>query len=218
MAQTSKRRYMSSSLDDDHAPRTTFEQQVAANGEELRIQGENAKLLSQLSTAQLEGGRLGQMVRYLQAENESLKGRLEQQHLVNSLAATKPVGFSELSIEQGFELIATDLWDACLSVDIAIPPTSHGTSAKTETWAQRVAQRSFSRLLASATDPDIDDFHIAGALAAASISDLVLESRFPNFLSWQSPLLDEYRRHVLTRSKLAPLCLPSTHFKVTVTN
>jgi hypothetical protein len=145
------------------------------------------------------------MQRNLRYENSVLKGQLEQissQRQIMALATTDSVRPSDRTIWQELELIATDLKDACSSVDITIPPTSVNTSRETESWTQRIAQCSFDQFLSSAMDADISDFHIVRALAAAGISELVFESRFPDFLARESPLLDQYRSHVLATGKV----------------
>lgn len=203
----------------------TLGRQLAAKSEELqRILRENAEqknyifsLSSRLSAAEFECGQVREsaskaakysddilMQRDLRYENSVLKGQLEQissQRQIMALATTDSVRPSDRTIWQELELIATDLKDACSSVDITIPPTSVNTSRETESWTERIAQCSFDQFLSSAMDADISDFHIIRALAAAGISELVFESRFPDFLARESPLLDQYRSHILATGK-----------------
>jgi hypothetical protein len=207
-----------------------LEQQLAAKNEELqatlREKEEQRQyifaLSNRLSAAEFECGQIRDsakkaaeyssdilMQRDLRYENSLLKGQLEQitsQRRVIAQIETNSLKPSDRTIWQEFELIATELKNACASVEINVPTTSSTTSTssssahdETEAWAQRVARCSFRQLLSSATDTDVSEFHIVRALAAAGISDLVFESSFPDFLARESPLLDQYRHHILSR-------------------
>ncbi|KAK4243272.1 hypothetical protein C7999DRAFT_18360 [Corynascus novoguineensis] len=141
------------------------------------------------------------MQRDLRYENSVLKGQLEQitsQRECIAVANTKSLGPSTRKIWQEFECIAMDLKGACSSVEITIPSDSTGNKphsgqkskgSDSESWMQRVAQYT-----------GVSDFHIIRALTAAGISDLVFESSFPDFQAKESPLLDQYRKHVLARA------------------
>ncbi|KAG7284731.1 hypothetical protein NEMBOFW57_009341 [Staphylotrichum longicolle] len=149
------------------------------------------------------------MQRDLRYENSVLKGQLENitsQRRIIAQLETKSLRPTDRTIWQEFQLIATELKDACSSVEITIPPASadnngdHQESKETNAWAQRLAGCSFNRLLSLAISTDISDFHLATALAGAAISDLVFTSKFPDFLARETPLLDHYRHHILTRT------------------
>jgi hypothetical protein len=77
-------------------------------------------------------------------------------------------------------------------MEITNSSSSLDANAETDAWARRIAQRSFSQFFDSAIDAGVSDSHIIRALASAAISELVFESRFPDFLAY--PLLDQYRR------------------------
>lgn len=159
------------------------------------------------------------MQRDLRYENSVLKGQLGQmisQRQTIALASTGSLGPSTRTIWQEFECIATDVKDACASVAITIPPASTGTSAHgeqeskepdSESWMRRAAHCSLDQFLSSlAMDTSVSEFHIIRALAAAGISNLVFESRFPDLVARESPMLDQYRKHILARgnSRHAP--------------
>ncbi|GAB1316044.1 hypothetical protein MFIFM68171_06254 [Madurella fahalii] len=191
-----------------------LEQKLAAKDEELQmVLRENMEqkhyiftLCNRLSSAEFECGQIREsaskaveysddvlMQRDLRYENSLLKGQLEQmtsQRQIIAKAETNSLKPSDRTIWQEFELIATDLKDACSSVEITIPTAltnTHNTiqeAKETESWTQRVARY----------------FHIVRALAAAGISELVFESKFPDFLARESPILDQYRNHILAKA------------------
>ncbi|KAL2131320.1 hypothetical protein VTI74DRAFT_5259 [Chaetomium olivicolor] len=201
-----------------------LEQKLAAKDEELqKILRENMEqkhyiftLSNRLSAAEFECGKIRGsankaaeysddvlMQRDLRYENSLLKGQLEQmtsQRQVIAQVETNSLKPSDRSIWQEFELIATDLKDACSSVEITLPTSSISTHDETDSWAQKVARCNFNQLLSSAMDTDVSEFHILRALAAAGIGDLVFESRFPDFLARESPILDQYRNHILAKA------------------
>ncbi|KAK3292017.1 uncharacterized protein B0H64DRAFT_408729 [Chaetomium fimeti] len=153
------------------------------------------------------------MQRDLRYENSVLKGQLGQmtsQRQTIDLASTGSLGPSPRTIWQEFECIATDVKDACSSVDITIPPASAGTSAhrgqgskepESESWMRRAAHCSLDQYLSSlAMDTSVSEFHIIRALVAAGISQLVFESKFPDLVARESPMLDQYRKHIFARA------------------
>jgi hypothetical protein len=179
-------------------------------------------LSNRLSVAEFERGQIRESIRTaaeyrdnvtmqqdLRYENSVLKGQLEQvtsQRQIIAQIETKSLRPTDQTIWQEFQLIATELKDACSSVEITIPPASTDTgdtnmeSREINSWTRRLAGCPFNTLLSLARDTDVSDFHIATALAAAAISDLVFASKFPDFLAHESPVLDHYRTHILTRS------------------
>ncbi|KAK4240613.1 hypothetical protein C8A03DRAFT_31320 [Achaetomium macrosporum] len=201
-----------------------LEQKLAAKDEELQvILRENMEqkhyiftLSNRLSAAEFECEQIRDsakkaaeyssdvlMQRDLRYENSVLKGQLERmtrQRQVIAQVDTNSLKPSDRTIWQEFELIATDLKDACSSVEITVPTSSPTTNGETDSWAQRVAHCTFSQLLTGAIDTDVSEFHLVRALAAAGISDLVFESSFPDFLARESPILDQYRNHILAKA------------------
>lgn len=158
------------------------------------------------------------MQRDLRYENSLLKGQLEQmtsQRQIIAKAETNSLRPSDRAIWQELELIATDIKDACSSVEITIPTASITTQSnstrqettETDSWARRAARCSFNQFLSSAADTDVSSLHIVRALAAAGISDLVFESKFPDFLARESPILDQYRNHILAKCTYPPFLL-----------
>ncbi|KAH6842479.1 hypothetical protein B0I37DRAFT_382019 [Chaetomium sp. MPI-CAGE-AT-0009] len=148
------------------------------------------------------------MQRDLRYENSILKGQLGQmtsQRQTIALASTGSLEPSTRTIWQEFECIATDVKDACSSVDITIPSGSSSTSvhggqgakeADAELWARRAAHCSLDQFLSLAIDTGVSEHHIVRALVAAGIRNLVFESRFPDLFARESPMLDQYRKHI----------------------
>ncbi|KAK4170973.1 hypothetical protein QBC36DRAFT_250419 [Triangularia setosa] len=122
-----------------------------------------------------------------------------------SLAAKRSLGSTNQNIREEFELILAGLKDACSSVDITIPTTGHtvddiNQEDTVEHWSQRLVSSSLCGLGSHVSANDISDIHFMAALAAVGIAELVFESNFPNFLARESPLLDQYREHILLKA------------------
>jgi hypothetical protein len=149
--------------------------------------------------------------RDLRYENSVLKGQLGQmtsQRQTIALVSTGSLGPSLRTIWQEFECISTDVKDACSSVDITIRPASPSTSAHggqgsrepdlSELWMLRAAHCSIDQFISSLSmDTGISESHILRALVAAGIGYLVFETRFPDLVAGESPMLDHYRKHIL---------------------
>ncbi len=132
-----------------------------------------------------------------------------------SLAAKGTLGPANPSIRDEFELILAGLKDACSSVSIVLPTATHNASLNygtertedskdtaAESWSQRLAGSSLGELVSRASaNEGISDIHLMTALAAVGMAELVFESNFPDFLARESPLLDQYREHILTRGQ-----------------
>ncbi|KAK4120041.1 hypothetical protein N657DRAFT_636917 [Parathielavia appendiculata] len=154
------------------------------------------------------------MQRDLRYENSVLKGQLVQmtsQRRMITLASTGSLAPSIRTIWQELECMATDIEDACASVDITIPPaptdlSTHGGQevkhTESESWSLRVAHCSLDQLfeLISTTDDSVSESHIMKAIIAAGFSELVFESNFPDLLAKESPMLDQYRKHLLAEA------------------
>ena len=143
--------------------------------------------------------------RDLRYENSVLKGQLGQmtsQRQTIALASTGSLGPSLRTIRQEFECIAMDVKDACSSVDITIPPASTGQGSRepdlSELWMRRAAHCTVDQFLSSSPmDTSISEPHMLRALVAAGVGYLVFESRFPDLMAGESPMLDQYRKHML---------------------
>lgn len=147
------------------------------------------------------------MQRDLRYENSVLKdelAKMRSQRQGFMMAETDSLRPSDKTIQDGFDLIRIDIRDACSSVDVAtlisvdIQNAEHDNGA-IDSWAQRLAHCSFSKLVSSALESSISELEMTRSLAAVGVCDLVFESCFPNFIATESPILDQYRKHVLTR-------------------
>jgi len=148
------------------------------------------------------------MQRNIRVENSVLKEQIEnmrrQRQSVASIEADS-LGPSDKTIREEFELINVGVKDACSSVDAGIPNPAdavagvEGTGSVVESWARRLARCSLGQLVTSALDSGTSDFDIIRSVTAVGLCSLVFESQFPNFTARESPLLDQYRKHVLIR-------------------
>lgn len=104
------------------------------------------------------------------------------------------------AIREGFESILDAVKDAWASVNIIASGFSTST-AKLDAWSQRVVGLDFGNLLSSVqlNENSPADLHIATAITVAGIGELILESRFPDFLARESPMLDQYREQLFLK-------------------
>ncbi|KAB5583301.1 hypothetical protein GE09DRAFT_296074 [Coniochaeta sp. 2T2.1] len=147
------------------------------------------------------------MQRIIRVENSDLKDQFEQmrrQRQSVALFETDALGPADKTIRKEFELINSDLKDACSSVDAGIPNAAdivarEGAGGAVELWARRLVRCNFGHFVVSVLDGGIRDFDIVRSLATVGLCSLVFDSRFPDFTSRESPLLDQYRKHILIR-------------------
>ncbi|KAB5511378.1 hypothetical protein GE09DRAFT_1272229 [Coniochaeta sp. 2T2.1] len=148
------------------------------------------------------------MQRNIRVENSNLKDQFEQmrrQRQSTTLLETDALGPMDKTIRKEFELINADVKDTCSSVDAGIPNATdivarEGAKGAVELWARRLAHCSFGQFVASALNSGIRDFDIVRSIATVGLCSLVFESRFPDFTARESPLLDQYRKHILIRA------------------
>ncbi|KAK4442554.1 hypothetical protein QBC34DRAFT_363502 [Podospora aff. communis PSN243] len=131
--------------------------------------------------------------------------KMTSQRKVISMAAEGSLGPSSQNIRDDFELILAGLKDACSSLDIMIPAIASDVSpavaeAAAELWSQRLTGSSLHQLGSRVSADEMTDIQFLSALAATGIAELVFESNFPDFLARESPLLDQYREHILLKA------------------
>ena len=154
----------------------------------------------------LDDIKMQQAVRY---ENSTLKDQLEKllsyrQDLAK--VETDSLGLSRKTLRKKFEFLSIDIKDACSSVDITTPFSAKAANdeagdsyAAVEAWIQRATPGcSFKELVSSVLEAGGSELDVARFAAAAGMCELVFDSQFPDFLAKESPLLDQYRRQVLT--------------------
>lgn len=154
----------------------------------------------------------------LRQENHSLKdqlakGQMLQQNL--ELAQTDSLGPPEKTIRNDFEQINVELVNACSTLDIATPASAgfqgmrvHEGDEMVEPWSRRLAQCSFSQLVASGMENELSEFDLVRALAAVGVCAMAFESDYPGLMAREPPVLDQYRSHILTRGISAHLRAP----------
>jgi len=144
----------------------------------------------------------------LRYENSVLRDqniKMISQREVISKAARDSLVPTNQSVREEFDLILAGLKDGCSSVSITMPRVARAFDADdlNETpvlaWSRRLTGLTFREFVAGAIDDNISDIHIISALTATATADLVFESSFPDFLPRESPMLDQYRQHILTR-------------------
>ncbi|KAK1760103.1 hypothetical protein QBC47DRAFT_366392 [Echria macrotheca] len=131
--------------------------------------------------------------------------KMTSQRKVISMATKSSLGRSSRDIRDDFDLILAGLKDACSSLNITIPAAvtrvdQAAGQATAEHWSQRLAGSSLHELGSRVSAEEMTDIQFMSALVAVGIAELVFESNFPDFLSRESPLLDQYREHILLRA------------------
>jgi hypothetical protein len=175
---------------------------------------------NRLSTAQTECGEIARSTRTAAAnahkdglttqllyELSVLKEQIEKmrsQRQDFAMARTDSLGPSDKTIQEEFDLIQTHIRNACSWVDVTTNISANiqnmgQDNQAIESWTRRIARCSFSHLVSSALEGGISELEVIKSLAAVGVCDLVFESSFPHFIAAESPLLDQYRKHVLTR-------------------
>jgi len=134
--------------------------------------------------------------------------KMVHQREVISLAANGSLRPNNQTIREEFELLLGDMKDANSSVDILLPAKAdiESMDSHIEAWSYRLTgSLSFGQFISHCLDHDISEIHFMTALAVAGATELVFESSgFPDFLTRASPMLDQYREHILLQGKSLP--------------
>ncbi|KAL2211434.1 hypothetical protein CC79DRAFT_1328798 [Sarocladium strictum] len=138
----------------------------------------------------------------------SLKDRLERDRLLmesyDQLDADR-LGFLNTSLGAEYDTLYSNIRDTSsticyLSLDDSIPAQRTGFSHLVNAWARRVSGCDLGPLLSNCETTQVPKKIILVSLLVAGIFELVLEEVFPAFLAADSPLLDQYRKHIETQS------------------
>ncbi|KAF4429961.1 hypothetical protein FACUT_9001 [Fusarium acutatum] len=116
------------------------------------------------------------------------------------------LGFLNTSLRADYENLHSNIRNTSsticdLSLDDTLPEQRTDFSHLANSWAKRISGCDLSPLLDHCDAAQIPKRFILAALVAAGIFELVLEDIFPAFLAADSPLLDQYRRHIETESQ-----------------
>ncbi|EGU72984.1 hypothetical protein FOXB_16506 [Fusarium oxysporum f. sp. conglutinans Fo5176] len=154
----------------------------------------------------------------------SLKDKLERERLLTKnyeeLEADR-LGFINTSLPIQYDNLHSNIRDTSsaichLSRDDTLPEQRAGFSHLANNWAKRIGGCDLGSLLCHCEAAQIPKKVILVSLMAAGIFELALEKVFPEFLAADSPLLDQYTKHIETQSKHSILvtlnlsCCPDT--------
>ncbi|KAF5704612.1 hypothetical protein FMUND_12418 [Fusarium mundagurra] len=137
----------------------------------------------------------------------SLKDKLERERLLmknyEDLEADR-LGFLNTSLRVEYENLHSNIRDTSstichLSLDDALPEQRTGFSDLANNWAKRVGGQDLGSLLGYCEAEQVPKKVILASQLTAGIFELVLEEVFPAFLAADSPLLDQYRKHIETQ-------------------
>ncbi|KAG7403818.1 hypothetical protein Forpe1208_v016305 [Fusarium oxysporum f. sp. rapae] len=138
----------------------------------------------------------------------SLKDKLERERLLTKnyeeLEADR-LGFINTSLPVQYDNLHSNIRDTSsaichLSRDDTLPEQRAGFSHLANNWAKRIGGCDLGSLLCHCEAAQIPKKVILVSLMAAGIFELALEKVFPEFLAADSPLLDQYRKHIETQS------------------
>ncbi|KAF5611948.1 uncharacterized protein FSUBG_1975 [Fusarium subglutinans] len=205
---------------------TVISQEESRSPTEVRLRQSEADLLKQKGYSITLENRISELKRrnydledcmrleygevtQLRKEISSLKEKLDRKRLLernhDDLEADR-LGFLNTSLRAEYESLNSNIRNTCstichLSLDDALPEGRPDFSSLANNWAKRISGCDLGPLLDRSEAAQIPKRFILAALVAAGIFELVLEDAFPAFLAADSPLLDQYRRHIETESK-----------------
>ncbi|RYC81065.1 hypothetical protein BFJ63_vAg16040 [Fusarium oxysporum f. sp. narcissi] len=177
--------------------------------EQLKQRGLVVTLLNRISNLQKELDNLNECIRAPDSEQanlritiSNLKRKLEaQDDLIGDLKAleTDRLAFETTPIRTEFNRLYLTVYDMAgeicdLSSNDDLPKQWSEISQLSDSWARRVGGTDISDLLANAKKVEIPKFQLVASILTAGIFHLVFESAFPEILSIESPLLDQYRK------------------------
>ncbi|EXL63582.1 hypothetical protein FOPG_20144 [Fusarium oxysporum f. sp. conglutinans race 2 54008] len=143
----------------------------------------------------------------------SLKYKLERERLLTKnyeeLEADR-LGIINTSLPVQYDSLHSNIRDTSsaichLSRDDTLPEQRTGFSHSANNWAKRIGGCDLGSLLCHCEAAQIPKKVILVSVLAAGIFELALEKVFPEFLAADSPLLDQYRKHIETQGKRSVL-------------
>lgn len=156
----------------------------------------------------------------LQEELTLSKKRLHREGLLmksyKDLDADR-LGFPNASLQAAYAKLESNVRDVSsficdLSFDNTLPEQRKGFTDLANNWAKRIGRDDLGSLLGHCEAAQISKQFVLASLMAAGIFELVLEDVFPAFLAADSPLLDQYRKHIEIESKHTILTTPNLLF------
>ncbi|EWZ49196.1 hypothetical protein BFJ63_vAg9701 [Fusarium oxysporum f. sp. narcissi] len=160
-----------------------------------------------ISLASSAQGNHGEETR-LREVISSLKNKLDREQILTKnyreLEADR-LGFLNTSLRAEYGNMHSNIRDTSsmichLSLDDTLPEQRTGFAHLANNWARRIGGHDLGSLLGHCESEQIPKRFILASLLSAGIFELVLEEVFPAFLAADSPLLDQYRKHIETQS------------------
>lgn len=144
-----------------------------------------------------------------------LRARLESTHLLSCQVDaynTECLGLSSSDTSKEYDNLLSNIsenysfirqpnadMNSDMDADEVIPEPSGDFCHAAESWSIKASSRRLHQLLSYCRENEIPGDKLFPALVAAGISELVFEQVFPDILALDSPLLNEYRKHILTK-------------------
>jgi hypothetical protein len=193
------------------------EEIVKLKNHNLRLEGHSFTLTNRLAEAHSEledyhdrhgGPLIGESV--LKEQIIILKARLEAQVLqkreFEGLAIDR-LGFQKTSFKEGlkqlFSIIDHTSWMICdyMTIDDSLPQQRSDFDQLGQTWVTSFYDGDLGALLDHSDKAGVSKKKLLATLLTAGVFELVLKPVLPSILTLESPLLDEYRKHILTQGK-----------------
>jgi hypothetical protein len=186
-------------------------------GHNLKLQGHNFTLTNRLAEAhdELEAyhdRHSGPSIAESELKDQILvlKTRLEAQVLqkreFEGLTIDR-LGFQKTSFKEGlkqlFSTIDHTSWMICdfMTIDDSLPQQRSDFDQLGQSWVAYFYDSDLGALLDHSDKAEVSKKKLLATLLTAGVFELVLKPVFPSILTLESPLLDEYRKHILTQGK-----------------
>lgn len=192
-------------------------ERIKLKGHNLRLEAHFFTLTNRLAEARskledyhdrFNGPTIGESE--LKELKTTLKARLEAQLLQKCEFGGLKIdrlGFQEISFrERAKQLFSTIDDTSCMifhfmTIDDSLPKQRSGFDQLGQTWVTSFYGGDLGALLDYSDKAEVCKKKLLAALLTAGVFELVLKPVFPSILTPESPLLDEYRKHILTQGK-----------------
>lgn len=120
------------------------------------------------------------------------------------------LAFSESTLSKDFKLLYYDTNSTSgvvcdMSLSDSLPEQQLNFPQFADVWARNISGGDLSSLLSYSQEENIPKHKLLAALITAGMFEFVFEPVFPSVLAVESPLLDQYRKQILTQCKRSRL-------------
>lgn len=205
------------------------EEIVMLKGHNLRLEGHTFTLTNRLAEAHNEleayhdrhGGPAiaeSDLKDQIIVLKTKLEAQLLQKREFEGLTIDR-LGFQKTSFKDGlkqlFSTIDHTSWMICdfMTNDDFLPQQTSDFDQLVQYWVACFYDSNLGALLDHSNKAGVSKKKLLATLLTAGVFELVLKPVFPSILTLESPLLDEYRKHILTQGKCTMRLMICTHKK-----